>query len=76
MNVARKLATYDDLLALPEGVKAEILSGSLVVMPSPRPGHANVQGALRRFVGGPFHDDDGFGGPGGWWIFADVDVAL
>ncbi|HZF50219.1 MAG TPA: Uma2 family endonuclease [Polyangiaceae bacterium] len=76
MDAARKLATYDDLLALPEGVKAEIIDGSLVTLPSPRPRHANVQGALRRFIGGPFHDDDGFGGPGGWWIFIDVDVAL
>jgi len=57
-------------------VKAEIIDGSLVTLPSPRPRHANVQGALRRFIGGPFHDDDGFGGPGGWWIFIDVDVAL
>lgn len=29
-----------------------------------------------RFVGGPFDDDDGFGGPGGWWIFVEVDVQL
>lgn len=76
MDAARKLATYDDLLALPEDVKAEIISGNLVTMPSPRPRHSNVQRALGRFVGGPFHDDDGFGGPGGWWIFIDVDVAL
>ncbi len=76
MNAARKLATYEDLVALPEDVKAEIIAGTLVTMPSPRPRHVNVQGSLRRFVGGPFHDDDGFGGPGGWWIFLDVDVAL
>jgi Uma2 family endonuclease len=76
MDAARKLATYDDLLALPEDVKAEIISGGLVTMPSPRPRHSNVRRALGRFVGGPFHDDDGFGGPGGWWIFIDVDVAL
>jgi len=76
MDAARKFATYEDLLALPEDVKAEIIGGSVVTMPSPRPRHANVQGSLRRFVGGPYHDDDGFGGPGGWWIFTDVDVAL
>lgn len=38
--------------------------------------HAHVQRAVGRFVGGPFHDDDGRGGPGGWWIFVEVDVAL
>lgn len=31
---------------------------------------------MRRFVGGPFDDDDGHGGPGGWWIFVEVDVEL
>lgn len=53
MDAARKLATYADLLALPEDVKAEIIEGSLVTMPSPRPRHSNVQGALRRYIGGP-----------------------
>lgn len=76
MEAVRKLATYDDLLALPESERAEVISGGLVTLPSPRPRHSNVQGALRRFVGGPFHDDDGLGGPGGWWIFTDVDVKL
>jgi Uma2 family endonuclease len=27
-------------------------------------------------VGKPYDDDDGFGGPGGWWIFLEVDVRL
>src|SRR5512134_1070977 len=76
MDPAHKLATYADLQALPESVKGEIIGGSLVTMPSPRPRHSHVQRALGRFIGGPFHDDDGFGGPGGWWIFIDVDVAL
>jgi Uma2 family endonuclease len=76
MDAAHKLATYADLLALPEDVKGEVIGGNLVTMPSPRPRHSNVQRALGRFIGGPFHDDDGFGGPGGWWIFIDVDVAL
>jgi Uma2 family endonuclease len=76
MQAAKKLATYDDLLALPDGVKGEILRGALVVPPAPLPRHSSVQGKLRRFVGGPFDDDDGAGGPGGWWIFLEVDVQL
>lgn len=76
MTAAAKLATYDDLLRVPEGVRAEVIAGALEVLPAPRPRHANVQRALGRFVGGPFHDDDGFGGPGGWWIFLEVDVRL
>jgi Uma2 family endonuclease len=73
---AKRYATYTDLLRLPEDVRAEILAGEIVTAPAPLPRHSNVQGATRRFVGGPFHDDHGRGGPGGWWIFAEVDVAL
>lgn len=73
---ARKPATYADLLALPEQTRAEILAGDIVVSPAPLPRHSKAQGAIRRFVGGPYDDDDGHGGPGGWWIFVEVDVAL
>jgi len=76
MDPARKLATYADLLSLDEDFRAEIIHGSLETQPAPRPRHSNVQRSLGRFVGGPFHDDDGFGGPGGWWIFVEVDVQL
>ena len=76
MERAPKLARYEDLLVLPEGTRAEIIGGEIETLPAPRPRHAKPQGALRRFIGGPFDDDDGFGGPGGWWIFAEVDVEL
>ena len=70
-------ATYDDLRGIPEQTRAELVDGKIIVTAeSPRPSHSKAQGALRRFVGGPFDDDDGFGGPGGWWIFVEVDVAL
>ena len=73
---AGKRARYDDLAALPEDARAEILAGSIVTLPAPRPRHSRVQRTLGRFVGGPYDDDDGFGGPGGWWIFLEVDIAL
>ena len=73
---APKLATYADLLALPEDVRAEVLAGEIVTTPAPLPRHSHVQGAARSFIGRPFHDDDGRGGPGGWWIFVEVDIAL
>ena len=73
---APKLATYADLLALPEDERAEVLSGQIVMTPAPLPRHAYVQRCTGRFIGGPFDDDDGRGGPGGWWIFVEVDVAL
>jgi Uma2 family endonuclease len=73
---ARDPATYADLLKLPDAVRAQILSGQIITAPAPLPSHSKVQGAVRRFVGGPFDDDDGHGGPGGWWIFVEVDVQL
>lgn len=76
VTAAPELETYDALLALPEGARGEVISGSLELLPAPRPAHSKVQGSLRRFVGGPYDDDDGHGGPGGWWIFVEVDVEL
>jgi Uma2 family endonuclease len=72
----RKLATYADLLALPLDTRAEILGGDVISSPAPLPRHSKAQGSARRFLGGPFDDDDGRGGPGGWWIFVEVDVML
>ena len=73
---AKKLATYADLEALPEDVRAELIGGQIVALPAPLPRHSKVARALGRFIGGPFDDDDGHGGPGGWWIFPEVDVQL
>jgi Uma2 family endonuclease len=71
-----KLATYADLLALPEKVRAEVIAGEVVTSPAALPRHSKIQRAIGGFLGGPFDDDDGSGGPGGWWIFVEVDVAL
>jgi Uma2 family endonuclease len=72
----RKLATYADLLTLPADTRAEVLGGDVILSPAPLPRHSKAQGSARRFLGGPFDDDDGRGGPGGWWIFVEVDVQL
>ena len=63
---AGKLATYDDLLALPEGRHAEIIGGVIVSPPSPLPRHGRAQRVVGRILGGAFDDGDGRGGPGGW----------
>lgn len=76
MQPARKLATYADLRALPEDARFEILDGELVAQAGALPRHSKVQQALARFIGGPFDNDDGRGGPGGWWILPEVEVAL
>jgi Uma2 family endonuclease len=76
VSTATKLATYEDLLALPRGLKAEVIRGVLRTLPAPQPRHAKVQRVLGGVIGGPFDDDDGLGGPGGWYIFPEVDVQL
>lgn len=76
MQPVKRPATYDDLLRVTEDVRAEIVAGELVVSPSPLPRHSRAQRAIGRYVGGPFDDDDGHGGPGGWWILPEVDIAL
>jgi Uma2 family endonuclease len=63
-------------LALPNEVRAELIGGEIVTAPARRPRHSKPQRALGAFIGKPFDDDDGFGGPGGWWNFVEVDVAL
>lgn len=67
-------ATYEDLLALPEDEKAEIIAGEIVVQPAGLPEHGRSQGWLWSRVGGAYDDDDGRGGPGGWWILQETDV--
>ena len=75
MQPLRRPATYADLVALPPDVRAELLDGEIRTAPAPMPRHSKPQRALGHFIGGPFDDDDGFGGPGGWWIFVEVDIA-
>src|SRR5262245_25076502 len=59
----RRRATYEDLLAVPEPLVAEILFGELVAHPRPSPRHARAAGRLYGILAPPF--DVGIGGPGG-----------
>lgn len=45
-RAAKKFATYNDILSLPEHVIGEIINGELVVMPRPGPKHARSATAL------------------------------
>lgn len=71
---AKRNATYEDLLALPEGVRGEIIHGSLYVQPSPAPPHGSSQFSLSVEIGGPFQK--GRGGPGGWWFLIQPELHL
>ena len=69
---AKRLATYADLLALPDDTRAEIIGGEIVVQPSPTPAHQSTIGEIYAELRNPFQR--GRGGPGGWWLIQDVDV--
>lgn len=68
--------TYDDLGALPEDVYGELIQGEIVIRPPRRPRYLKPLGVLCSVIGGPFDDDDGCGGPGGWWIFIGIQMRL
>ena len=53
-QIAQKTATYEDLLAVPELLVAEILFGRLVTHPLFFPRHAATIGALLGVLGQPF----------------------
>lgn len=76
MSPSAKLATYDDLLALPEDVYAEVIAGELITMPTPYPRHSWTVSAIHNAVARSFDVDQERGGPGGWWILARIDVAF
>jgi Uma2 family endonuclease len=70
----RRPATYEDLLAVPDHLVAEILDGELHTTPRPALPHTVATSRLGIDLGGPF--DRGRGGPGGWWILDEPELHL
>lgn len=70
----RRLATYADVLAAPEGQIAELLDGELHLSPRPALAHAVAASALGEELGPPFKR--GRGGPGGWMILDEPELHL
>jgi Uma2 family endonuclease len=71
---ARKPATYEDILALPENVVGEIVDGELHVSPRPASPHALAASSLGTDVFSAFHR--GRGGPGGWVILFEPELHI
>ena len=71
---AKRLATYADLLSLPENWVGEILHGQLHTHPRPAPKHARAYSSITGNLWSPF--DSGSGGPGGWWILDEPELHL
>ena len=74
MPIIKTHATYEDLIALPDNLIAEIVDGNL--HGSPRPGlrHALATSVLGWTLGRPLERPDG--SPGGWWILGRPEVHL
>lgn len=61
-------------LDAPETMVAEVIDGSLSLMPRPKPRHANAAGLLSGDLHGPFRR--GRGGPGGWVFLPEPELHL
>ncbi|MDO8844501.1 MAG: Uma2 family endonuclease [Methylicorpusculum sp.] len=71
---AFQLASYEDLLDLPEHVIGEILNGQLITQPRPAPRHSLAASVIGDEYVSPYHR--GRGGPGGWWILFEPELHL
>lgn len=74
MLAVRASATLADVAAAPEGVRAELIEGTLYTQPRPAGPHTRVASLLGMEVGSPF--DRGRGGPGGWVILDEPELHL
>lgn len=67
------LASVEDLLRLPDDVRAEVVGGELVEKEAANFDHSASQGQLAAHYA-PFHRRGGGSGPGGWWIGTEVEI--
>ena len=76
MDTARRRATYEDLLQVPDILIAEILDGELITSPRPASPHARAASVMAQDLGPFDRRPGGPGGPGGWWIFFEPELHL
>jgi len=74
VTAAKRRATYEDVLAAPATVVAEVLFGVLHAHPRPAVRHARAASRLGGELDGPF--DRGRGGPGGWILLDEPELHL
>ena len=70
----RRRATYQDVLAAPEHMIAQVIDGELVLMPRPSGPHAVAASLLAGELIPPF--SRGKGGPGGWILLFEPELHL
>jgi len=73
---ARRKATYEDILAAPPEMVAEIIDGELILSPRPVPRHARTSAKATRWLD-DFDEDSGDAmRPSGWWILPEPELHL
>ena len=73
-DAARKVASYEEVLAAPEHEIAEVVDGELHLQPRPARAHARAVSRMLVRLGGLF--DPGDGGFGGWILLAEPELHL
>lgn len=69
--------TEGAFLAIAEGERFhELVDGVIIPKASPSGEHADAQGGVLGALRGPFQRKPNRGGPGGWWIYPEPEVAL
>jgi len=77
MSAAPRRATYDDLIAVPDHLVAEIVDGELFASPRPATPHTRAASAIVSDLFGGFDGPPGGAGhPGGWWILHEPELHL
>src|SRR5262245_1619512 len=77
MSAAQRRATYEDLLAVPDHLVAEILDGELIVSPRPAARHAHAGTAIGSVLFDRFDGPPGdAASPGGWCILDEPELHL
>lgn len=68
----QKVATYEDVLAAPEHMIAELIAGELSLQPRPAKPHTHTASVLSAEIVMAFHRAKT--GPGGWWVLCEPEV--
>ena len=77
MSAAPRRAAYEDLIAVPDNLVAEIIDGELFTSPRPATPHARAASAIGSDLFGGFDGPPGGANrPGGWWILDEPELHL
>jgi Uma2 family endonuclease len=74
-KTAKRPATYEDLLKVPDHLVAEIVEGELFTSPRPGLPHSRAASILNGRLITRFDDSDP-DGPGGWWFLFEPELHL